>query len=170
MMRSANFNSPAAAPAIVTQTGGTVMNFVKSYWLYILIALLFIGLFTYLYTSVFKGQPKFDPNMEHHSDDSSGNKSAEILIFKTDWCPHCTSAKPAWDDIVRQYDGKKVNGYRLQFTEVNCTDESPEIEAKMNQFGVEGFPTIKMVKDGQIIEFDAKPTKENMEQYINTVL
>jgi thioredoxin-like negative regulator of GroEL len=40
----------------------------------------------------------------------------------------------------------------------------------MNQYGIEGFPTIKMLKDGQIIEFDAKPTKENLEQFINTVV
>lgn len=166
MLRQSSSFTPAS-PAI--QGGGSILNTVMAYKWYILIALLFVGLFVGLYFTVFK-KTKFDPNMEHHSDEGSSTKSAEILIFKTDWCPHCTSAKPAWDDIVRQYDGKTVNGYRLHFTEVNCTDETPEIEAKMNEYGVEGFPTIKMVKDGQIIEFDAKPTKENMEQYINTVL
>jgi hypothetical protein len=53
---------------------------------------------------------------------------------------------------------------------VDCTDETPEVEAKMNELNVEGFPTIKMIKDGQVIEFDAKPTKENLEQFINTVV
>ena len=40
----------------------------------------------------------------------------------------------------------------------------------MDKFDVEGFPTIKMIKDGQIIEFDAKPTKENLTQFFDTVL
>jgi thiol-disulfide isomerase/thioredoxin len=162
---------PSTISSSATVSGGSdIMASIMANKWYILIGLIFIGLFVTLYFTVFKKYTKFNPNMEHQSDDGSSNKSAEILIFKTDWCPHCTAAKPAWDDIVRQYDGKTVNGYRLQFTEVNCTEESPEIEAKMNEYGVEGFPTIKMVKDGQIIEFDAKPTKDNLEQYINTVL
>jgi hypothetical protein len=40
----------------------------------------------------------------------------------------------------------------------------------MNQYNIEGFPTIKLLKDGQIIEYDAKPTKETLVQFLNTVL
>ena len=40
----------------------------------------------------------------------------------------------------------------------------------MDKYNVEGFPTIKLLMNGQIIEFDAKPTKENLTQFFNTVL
>jgi hypothetical protein len=30
--------------------------------------------------------------------------------------------------------------------------------------------TIKLLKDNQVIEYDAKPTKSTMEQFLNTVL
>ena len=40
----------------------------------------------------------------------------------------------------------------------------------MNKYKIEGFPTIKLLKDGQVIEFDAKPTKENLTQFLNTAL
>ena len=38
------------------------------------------------------------------------------------------------------------------------------------KYNVEGFPTIKLLKDGQVIEYDAKPTKETLTQFLNTVL
>jgi protein-disulfide isomerase-like protein with CxxC motif len=56
------------------------------------------------------------------------------------------------------------------FTEVNCTEESAEVEHLMNKYNIEGFPTIKLLKDGQVVEYDAKPTKETLTQFLNTVL
>jgi hypothetical protein len=40
----------------------------------------------------------------------------------------------------------------------------------MDQYTIEGFPTIKLLKDGQVIDFDAKPTKDSLTQFLNTVL
>jgi thiol-disulfide isomerase/thioredoxin len=72
--------------------------------------------------------------------------------------------------LKAEYENKEINGYKVIFTEVNCTNESPEIEKMMNTYKIDGFPTIKLLKDGQVIEYDAKPTKETMEQFLNTVL
>ena len=110
--------------------------------------------------------PSFNPN----SSAGSTGKTAEILFFSTDWCPHCKTAKPEWDQVKSEYDGKSINGYSLIFTDVNCTNESPEVERMMNTYKVEGFPTIKLLKEGQVIEYDAKPTKDTIVQFLNTVL
>jgi len=40
----------------------------------------------------------------------------------------------------------------------------------MDQYKIEGFPTIKLIKNGQVVEFDAKVTKANLEQFINTAI
>jgi hypothetical protein len=69
-----------------------------------------------------------------------------------------------------KYDGKTINGYKVNFTEYNCTKESPEIDNLLDQYKIEGYPTIKLVKDGQVIEYDAKPTESTMTQFLNTVL
>jgi thiol-disulfide isomerase/thioredoxin len=102
--------------------------------------------------------------------DNPSSKQAELLFFSVDWCPHCKTAKPEWDSVKQDYQGKTVNGYTLVFTDINCTDENADIERLMNKYNIEGFPTIKLLKDGQVIEFDAKPTKNSLEQFINTVV
>jgi hypothetical protein len=40
----------------------------------------------------------------------------------------------------------------------------------MDKYSVEGYPTIKLLKDGQVIEYDAKIDKKTLEQFLNTVL
>jgi hypothetical protein len=40
----------------------------------------------------------------------------------------------------------------------------------MNKYKIEGYPTIKLLKGDQVIEYDAKPTKSTMEQFLHTVL
>lgn len=99
---------------------------------------------------------------------TKGNKSAEILFFYTDWCPHCTSAKPEWNAF--KTGTTNVNGYTIIYKEINCTKESPESEAMMEKYKVEGFPTIKLISNGKVYDFDSKPTKQNLTQFVNSVL
>jgi len=96
--------------------------------------------------------------------------SVELLFFSTQWCPHCKTAKPEWEQVVSEYQDKQINGRTVVFTEVDCTNETSETEKMMNQYKIEGFPTIKLLKDGQVIEFDAKPTKATLVQFLNTAL
>ena len=63
-----------------------------------------------------------------------------------------------------------MNGYTVIFKDINCTNETPEVEQMISQYKIEGYPTIKLLKDGQVIEFDAKPTRANLNQFLNTVL
>ena len=120
-----------------------------------------------------KLKPSFKGNnelMPSNNNTANGSKEAEIFLFYADWCPHCKTAKPIWNEIKDEYSNKTINGYSIVFTEVNCTTNSTEVENLMNQYKVEGFPTIKLVKDGQVVEFDAKPSRENLNQFLNTVL
>jgi thiol-disulfide isomerase/thioredoxin len=135
-----------------------------------------IGLALILYFFVFKPmsttQVNYSANNERdtYSSQNSNSKDAEIMFFYVDWCPHCKTAKPAWNDVKGEYENKTINGYKVIFTEINCTEETAEVESLMNKYNIEGFPTIKLLKDGQVIEYDAKPTKETLTQFLNTVL
>jgi len=112
---------------------------------------------------------KYHPNSERVPEGENGN-TAELLFFYADWCPHCKTAKPIWNDLTVEYENKTINGYKVVFTEINCSEETAEVDNMMNRYNVEGYPTIKLLKDGQVIEYDAKPSKDTLIQFLNTVL
>lgn len=92
---------------------------------------------------------------------------AQLYLFKVDWCPHCKTAKPVFDEVETELNGRLINEkYTVVFKTVDCEGE-PELADK---FKIEGFPTIKLIKDGQVIEYDAKPDKEKIKEFLETVL
>jgi len=131
--------------------------------------ILFIVLASLYYFYYVAPQSKFQVNA-NSKDSNSPTNSAELLFFYADWCPHCKTAKPIWNELKTQYQNKTINGYQVVFTEINCSEETAEVDKMMNQYSVEGYPTIKLLKDGQVIEYDAKPSKETLTQFLNTVL
>ena len=127
--------------------------------------------FYYYYYMAPQMKAKYQPNSEQVKEGGSGTgNTAELLFFYADWCPHCKTAKPIWNDLKAEYENKTINGYKIVFTEVNCSEETAEVDKMMNQYNVEGYPTIKLLKDGQVIEYDAKPSKDTLTQFLNTVL
>jgi thiol-disulfide isomerase/thioredoxin len=103
-------------------------------------------------------------SMDSPTDDSA----VQLLFFTVDWCPHCKVAKPEWDNLVSEYDGKLINGRQVVFTNYNCTTETEETKKLISQYGIDGYPTIKLIKDGQVINFDAKPTKDSLATFLKS--
>lgn len=97
---------------------------------------------------------------------ANDDKVVQLYLFKVDWCPHCKTAKPVFDDVEKDLNGRQINGYTVVFKTVDCEGE-PDMADK---FKIEGFPTIKLVKDGQVIEYDAKPEKDKIQEFLETVL
>jgi thiol-disulfide isomerase/thioredoxin len=120
-------------------------------------------------------EPTMNPSYKANNEISktinpSEQKEAELLFFYVDWCPHCKTAKPAWNDLKAEYENRTINGYKVIFTDIDCTNETAEVTQLMDQYKIEGYPTIKLLKDGQVIEYDAKPSKDTLEQFLKTVL
>jgi thiol-disulfide isomerase/thioredoxin len=139
-----------------------------------IVVLIGISVYYYMYyVNSPKSSTAYKPNHEQvpigSGSGGSGN-TAELLFFYADWCPHCKTAKPIWYSLQSEYQNKTINGYTVTFTEINCSEETAEVDKMMNQYNVEGYPTIKLLKDGQVIEYDAKPNKETLTQFLNTVL
>jgi thiol-disulfide isomerase/thioredoxin len=128
-----------------------------------------IGLGIYLYYNT-KPVTAFHANRENVPIEDTKEKTATVMLFYVDWCPHCKTAKPAWDEMKTEYEGTIINGYKVTFSEYNCTKESAENQALMDKYKIEGFPTIILIKDKQVIDYDAKPSKATMVQFLNTVL
>ena len=150
------------------QSAGAGMNLNTILIIVAVILLIALGVYCYNYYMSNYKQASYKPNNEIAP--STSNNQAELMLFYVDWCPHCKTAKPVWEEVKAEYQNKTVNGYQVMFTEINCTNETPDVEQMMNKYSIEGFPTIKLLKDGQVIEYDAKPTKATLEQFLNTVL
>jgi len=170
-----NFNSISKASSLGGQSNIliTKMSGYMSTNLIFIVALflfLFIAGYYYYYYILPEMQAKYKPNNEKTTSDNVSNSTAELLFFYANWCPHCKTAKPIWNELKTEYENKTINGYKIIFTEVDCSEETTEVDKMMNQYNVEGYPTIKLLKDGQVIEYDAKPSKETLAQFLNTVL
>ena len=89
-----------------------------------------------------------------------------ILHFWATWCPYCKKARPEWNKFKSMYENKTIKGHKLEFVEIDCDKD----EATATQFKVESYPTIKLVKGGSIIEYDAKPKFETLKVFVESSL
>ena len=97
------------------------------------------------------------------------NKPTErvtLYFFYTDWCPHCKKSKPIWNSLKEELENKEFKGVNINFVEVDCDKDA----ALAEQFNVQGYPTIKLVKGNQIIEYDAKPSRDTLMEFLQTSL
>ena len=109
---------------------------------------------------------KYTDNQEFLDEPVEEKKVAELYMFIVDWCPHSKKALPIWQELKTETEGKLIHNYQVVFNLVNG-EEQPELADK---FKVDGFPTIKLVKGNQIIEYDAKPDLKNLKEFLNSVL
>lgn len=99
------------------------------------------------------------------------NKEATVLFFHVDWCPHCKTALPEWNTFKAQIDGKEINGYVIKCVDMNCTkDESSDIARAINEYKIESYPTVKLLRDEKTIDFDSKITNDTLNSFVTTML
>jgi len=125
------------------------------------ILLIIIAYFIYKNYLLDKIKPNYVENKEFINKNVD---SVELYFFYTDWCPHCKSAKPIWEDLKNTT--TMINNVKINYIDVNCEKEKELAE----KFSIEGYPTIKLVKDNQVIEYDAKPEKETLILFLNKFL
>jgi thiol-disulfide isomerase/thioredoxin len=143
------------------------------FWMILLVIIFFLVVAGYIYNKYVTPMvdTKFLPNKEFHdtndsSDSSDDAPEVELFIFTVEWCPHSKKAIPIWNELKEEYDGKIYNGHKIIFQQVDG-EENPTLADK---YKVEGYPTIKLVKGNQIIEYDAKPSLEHLKEFLNSTL
>ena len=93
---------------------------------------------------------------------------ATIRLFKVDWCPHCKKAQPEFQKVMDKYNGKVINGHKLALVVVD--GEDTKNESLVNEFKIQGYPTVVLTKDGKNIDYDAKVDQPTLEKFINTMV
>ena len=140
----------------------------KKLMIVIILAAIFIATAIWVYNSYVK--PRVDaayvPNKEFVQADGGSGDTADLYFFYTTWCPHCKKAMPVWEKFKEKIEPTGVNGVKINFIEVDC-DKDPDTAERFN---VEGYPTIKLSHNKKVVEYDAKPDMDTLNQFLQTSL
>lgn len=115
--------------------------------------------------------PKINKNtFSNTSNANVRDENIDIRFFNVDWCPACVKTKPEWNKFVDKYDNKKLNEFKIKCISVNCTNnKDPLIIDTISTFNIEHYPTVKIVKGKETIDYEGKITVLNLENFINSI-
>ncbi len=138
----------------------------------VIVFIVFIIVSVYAYKASTKKINQSGSDFSDVANKNSNNKIVEIKMFHVDWCPHCKKALPEWQAFCREYNGKEVNGWFVNCTYdgTNCTNnEDTQIAAVISEYKIEAYPTVIAFKNKKRYDFDAKITKNSLEQFVQYV-
>ena len=140
----------------------------KRFFLVLGITVIFIIAALYVWKTYISGRlnQSYVPNKEFVNKDDGGATEADLYFFYTVWCPHCKKARPEWDKFKELIGDSKIKGVRINFFEIDCDKDT----ATADRFKVDGYPTIKLIYNDRVIEYDAKPEAQTLRQFLNVSL
>jgi thioredoxin-like negative regulator of GroEL len=147
-----------------------VRKITRPYYYWVILAVVLV---VFIYITYYYFKQRQSITSEAYADVANANrrsKEAIVYFFHVDWCPHCKKALPDWNQFKSSMNGKEVNGYILTCSDINCTDETADTAALINKFNIESYPTVKLVRDSQTIEFDSKITASTLDSFITSML
>ena len=95
------------------------------------------------------------------------DKNTEILIlyFYTEWCPYCKKSMPEIDKFEEYIKGENAsNNYIITLTKIDCDKDS----TLADKYKVDAYPTIKLIYKNTVYDYDTKPNKVNLIQFMET--
>merc|ERR1719373_1040121 len=81
-----------------------------------------------------------------------------FIKFYAPWCGHCKKLAPTWEEVATELKGK-VNVAKIDVT---------ENKALGTEYGVKGFPTLLLFKDGKMEKYKGDRGKEALCEYATT--
>lgn len=72
-------------------------------------------------------------------DKAMKDKKTAIVLFYADWCPHCQNFGPTFKELEKDRNLKK------NFNFVRINSEDPASRKYMEEYGIQGFPSLFMV-------------------------
>ena len=134
--------------------------------LMMLLVILFITLLLVIYNNYIKDiiSKKHVLNSEYVNNVS---KQEEILIlyFYTEWCPYCKQSMPEINKFEEYIKGETGSAnYNITLTKIDCDKQSTIAD----KYKIEAYPSIKLIYKNNVYDYDAKPNKANLIQFMET--
>uniref|UniRef100_A0A914Y5W4 Protein disulfide-isomerase n=1 Tax=Panagrolaimus superbus TaxID=310955 RepID=A0A914Y5W4_9BILA len=90
-------------------------------------------------------------------DEFISDKPIMLLEFYAPWCGHCKSLAPEYEKAA-----KKLKEHNIPLAKVDAT-----VEKRLgDQFGVSGYPTLKILRNGRRFDYDGPRTADGIVKYM----
>ncbi|KAM5157447.1 protein disulfide-isomerase TMX3 [Mantella aurantiaca] len=85
-----------------------------------------------------------------------------LVDFYAPWCGHCKKLEPVWNEVGNEM---RSSGSPVRVGKMDATVHS----SIASEFGVRGFPTIKLLKGEMAYNYRGQRTKEDIVEFANRV-
>jgi len=83
------------------------------------------------------------------------SSSPQLVLFYADWCGHCKKLMPEWDKAADEVNKKD----KPRMIKVDVGGKEAAQQELVKKYGVDGYPTIILFKDGQWNAYNGDRTK-----------
>jgi len=94
--------------------------------------------------------------------DAQASGEVVCTMYHVDWCKFCQKAKPEWEQLESEFNGKVVNGKKVVIANVDC-DKNEEIAEKEN---IKGYPTFKFSVNGKYVDYPDEPVFDKLKTFV----
>jgi thiol-disulfide isomerase/thioredoxin len=133
-----------------------------------------LGVVYYAYNKIYVPK-KQNKKFQDVANANPTGRTITVMMFHVDWCPHCKRALPEWNMFSTEYNGKQVNGYKIECIEYDSTNaDDPKIKRLLDEYKIKQYPTVIASvpsADGKDlrVDFEAKVSKKNLETFVVSV-
>lgn len=86
-----------------------------------------------------------------------GGNKIDLMLFKADWCGHCKTFIPVWNELKSQYKGK------FNF----ITFDSDKNKNEIDKWDVKGFPTLLIKKNDSVEDYSGPRDIDYMIKFLD---
>jgi thiol-disulfide isomerase/thioredoxin len=88
-----------------------------------------------------------------------GDEKIQLMLFKADWCGHCTKFKPTWEHISKVYKNK------FNFVVYDADTQKENFE----EYKVDAFPTLLAKNGNNIITYNGDRSMEDLTNFLQQI-
>jgi len=89
-----------------------------------------------------------------------GSNELEVHMIYADWCGHSQNAKGDFEKVKDEFDNTNINDHNVRV--IGSEVDTPEGKKMAEKFGVGGFPTHIITKNGQVVDENPGRSHEDL--------